>query len=227
MDGSRSAGAALVQRALNAHGSFYFTISSIIHGVVFGFWCYTVVANSSGINAVHGAMVSLSFLVIVMSWHEYVMGVISIVYVPDILDSFLPFLVGATQILLVQSMFGRLDAWVLALALVSGAAAVSLMNMYAKGRREHGNSFTFQVLGRYTLLSVLYAWSAAALLLAISIGLNVATPTNLIVWYALSAVVAVMSGFGVRSLVYWRRLFGAARRDGRLASGQRRESATD
>jgi hypothetical protein len=227
MDGSLSGGTALVQRALNAHGSFYFTISSIIHGVVFGFWSYTVVANSSGMDVVHGAMVATTFLVIVMSWHEYVMGVISIVYVPDILDSFLPFLVGAAQILLVQLMFGRLDAWILALALVASAAAVSLMNMYAKGRREAGNRFTFAVLGRYTLFSVLYAWFVAGLLLAISVGMNVAPSAEPITWLALFAVVTVLSGFGFRSLVYWRRLFRAARDDGRLASAQESESALD
>jgi hypothetical protein len=227
MDGIRSGGTALVQRALNAHGSFYFTISSIIHGVVFGFWSYTVVANGSGMDVVHGAMVAMTFLVIVMSWHEYVTGVVSIVYVPDIVDSFLPFLVGAAQILLVQLMFGGLDAWVLALALVAGLAAVSLMNMYAKGRREAENRFTFGVLGRYPLFSVLYAWFAAGLLLAISVGVNVAPSAGPITWFALFAVVIVLSGFGVRSLAYWRRLFRAARDDGRLAGTQASESASD
>ena len=66
-----------------------------------------------------------TFLVCVDIWHEYLMTVLSQVWLPGLLDSLVPFAFLLTELLMVHFVGGDLRGWLLAYGLVAlmGVAA--------------------------------------------------------------------------------------------------------
>lgn len=92
--------------------SYYMTLISVIQATTLGYLLLILsnVLTRKTFNISHSLPLFLSFLVIIEIWYEYVMGSASLRWVPHMLDSTIPFLLGLTQFLMIFSVkSGRCD----------------------------------------------------------------------------------------------------------------------
>jgi hypothetical protein len=88
-----------VTRVERAFPTLYLTLISIIQGAVLGFMVARVgsALNERALTTPQWFLVAVSFVGIVAVWNEYMMGSSVFRWIPDLYDSFLPFLLGAAQ----------------------------------------------------------------------------------------------------------------------------------
>src|SRR6267142_166207 len=94
----------LLERARDAHATVYLTLKSIVQGAVLAYLLSFISLHSSNIRITGWILASVTFLLVIITWNEYVMGVIAFRWVPDLVDASIPFMLGASQYLLVKAI---------------------------------------------------------------------------------------------------------------------------
>ena len=205
----------LKARIKASHGSMLLTLVSIVQGAVFSYLAWVLVDRGDELTLLGWMLASATFVVIVLTWNEYFMGITAIVYVPDLLDSFFPFLMGVVQVGIVHSVSNDPRVWLLAMCMYTALSAFSFMNMYIKGIRERENAGLYSVLRWHVYLSMLMPLSGAA--------------TFLLLWWWVDATMSLIShvmiglcvsivlgSYGIRTVLYWRRVVQYASGDARV-----------
>ena len=75
-----------LKRAREAHVTVYLTLTSIVQGAVLAYLLSFVSLLSRQISFTGWILTSVTFLLVIITWNEYVMGVITFRWVPDLLD---------------------------------------------------------------------------------------------------------------------------------------------
>jgi hypothetical protein len=197
--------AQLRARIKASHGSMLLTLVSIVQGAVFSYLAFVLVARGADLTVLGWMLAAATFVVIVLTWNEYFMGITSIVYIPDMLDSFFPFFMGVVQIGIVHSVSSDPRTWLLAMFAYTVLSCFSFLNMYAKGIREQENAGLYAFLRWHIYLSMLMPLLGA--------------PMFLLLWWWVDATMSVSSyvvvgvyvsvllgAYGTRTILYWRRI---------------------
>lgn len=201
-----------LNRARGAHGSVYLTLISIVQGAILGYLLSFVDAHRN-IGTIGWLLASITFIIVVLTWNEYVMGVITFDWVPDLLDSFIPFSLGISQYLLVNTIRDNPTNWFFAQAVFSAVTFTAFLNMYVKARRDRGhNTAILHALGIFVRFSIIYPiiYCIASFIFACTLKLTGA-PKILCVTFLCVFSLGVL-GYLVRTWLYWRRLVKFARR---------------
>lgn len=155
----------LLRHLRESFGSSYLTLISILQGVLLALTFEEVRASVKGGEA--GPEVWLpacvTVLVIAIVWNEYRMGATMYQWVPGLLDSLIPFLLGGLQAALVWTMLGEPAAWFSALAVFYSLGGLAYWNMYHHARKEGVNQFALAQGKRLRLLN----YAACGLMAAI------------------------------------------------------------
>jgi hypothetical protein len=188
------------------------TLVSIVQGAVFSYLAFVLVERGADLSLLGWMLAAATFVVIVLTWNEYFMGITSIVYIPDMLDSFFPFLMGVVQVVIVHSVSNDPRAWLLAMFAYTALSFFSFLNMYVKGIREQENAGLYAFLGWHVYLSMLMPLLGA--------------PVFLLLWWWVDATASVSSyvvvgiyvssllvSYGTRTVLYWRRIVHYASSD--------------
>jgi hypothetical protein len=103
-----------------------------------------------------------TFLVCVDIWHEYLMTVLSHVWLPGLLDSLVPFAFLVTELLMVHFVGGDLRGWLLGYGLVAliGVAAWAQRNLRIRQFADEERDLPLALVTRH--------WYRAALALAVT-----------------------------------------------------------
>jgi hypothetical protein len=103
----------------------YLAISGLVQVLVLDALIARVDANYADFGAAEWLVAIATFLVCVDIWHEYLMTVLSHVWLPALLDSLVPFAFLATELLMVRFVGEDLRGWLLGYGLVAlvGVAA--------------------------------------------------------------------------------------------------------
>lgn len=141
------------RKLLGLHESYYMTLTSIVQGVVFGYLVYAVSTNYSSFDVSVWLVVITTFLTIVLTWHEYVMGVATFDWVPRFRDSLIPFLIAAAQIWACANISAAPRVWFLAMALFCFFVYLAFRNMFDSAREEPINEAIITRLGYWVPIS--------------------------------------------------------------------------
>jgi hypothetical protein len=211
----------LRERIAASHGSMLLTLVSVVQGAVFSYLIYILVTHAPTYSPVAWLLAAITFVVIVVAWNEYFMGITSIVYVPDLLDSFFPFLMAVFQVWLVHAIANDPTGWLLAMFSFSALSSASFVNMYAKGIREPENHGLFAALGMHVYASILLPLIGAPVLLLLRWWVIASATSEASLLAVAIYGVGLIGMFIVRTALYWRRIVAYARGEAVPASDLR------
>jgi hypothetical protein len=181
------------------------TLVSIVQGAVFSYLAFVLVTRGADLTMFGWMLAAATFVVIVLTWNEYFMGITSIVYIPDMLDSFFPFLMGVVQVGIVHSVSNDPRAWLLAMFAYTVLSCLSFMNMYAKGIREQENAGLYAFLRWHVYLSMLMPLLGAPMFLLLWWWVYATMSVSSFVMVAVYVFV-LLGAYGIRTILYWRRI---------------------
>jgi hypothetical protein len=201
-----------LKRAIDAHRTVYLTLTSIVQGAVVAYLLSFVSLHHSEIGPTGWILTSATFLLVILTWNEYVMGVITFRWVPDIIDSCIPFMLGASQYLLVNAISNDPTKWVFRQIAFSGVSFFAFLNMYSKAKREDGhNAVVLTALGRFVPLNLaLPAIGVFLSLVYVGITTLIGSCTAFTVG-ATGVVVMSSCAYVIRTWLYWRQFVTFAR----------------
>jgi hypothetical protein len=109
----------------------YLAITGLVQVLVLDAPITKVEGGYAGYGATEWLVVAATFLVCVDIWHEYLMTVLSHVWLPGLLDSLVPFAFLVTELLMVHFVGEDLRGWLLGYGLVAlmGVAAWTQRNL--------------------------------------------------------------------------------------------------
>jgi hypothetical protein len=110
----------------------------------------------------------IAFEIIILVWHEYIAGLIYFQWTWTFLDSFIPFIMGIAEFVLVKRLdVHDLSPWLWGMAFVSTAGLLSYANQYHRAKQEfsHNQQVLNEVgfLRRISILSLVLQTSIFAL----------------------------------------------------------------
>ena len=113
-------------------------------------------------GAVEWLVAVATFLVCVDIWHEYLMTVLSHVWLPGLLDSLVPFAFLVTELLMVHFVGGDVRGWLLGYGLVAlvGVAAWAQRNLRIRQFADEERDVPLALVARH--------WYRAALAVAVT-----------------------------------------------------------
>jgi hypothetical protein len=195
-----------------SHGSMLLTLVSIVQGAVFSYLAFVLVGRGGDLSMLGWMLAVATFVLIVLTWNEYFMGITSIVYIPDMMDSFFPFLMGVVQVGIVHSVSNDPRAWLLTMFAYSVLSFFSFLNMYAKGIREEENTGLYACLRWHVYTSMLMPILGAPVFLLLWWWVDA---TESVTSYAMVGVYAIslLGAYGTRTVLYWRRIVKYASAD--------------
>src|SRR5262245_43286659 len=128
----------LLRRLEFSFSTVYLTLTSIIQGATFSYLAAVVLGNYRSYGLTEWILTATTFAVIVIAWNEYMMGAITLVWIPSLTDSLIPFLMGGAQMLMVRSIGPDPAQWYLWAAIFSLVALGAFVNMYYNaGKAEY------------------------------------------------------------------------------------------
>lgn len=146
------------ERFLNLHDSSYTALLSIVQGAVFAVLtsqCHKIwSADGFTLNSEFTFLSFATFLLIVIVWNEYMMGVAVFNWIPNIFDSFLPFIIGIAEIAMIYSLTNFVN-WSISMSVFSFLAIFGFINMVYKAQMHDINYPILNKIGKIKYLPLL------------------------------------------------------------------------
>jgi len=118
----------LYKKMLRSHGPSYLSLMSIVQGVAFGFLAYQVHEHSGNYGPVAWILTINTFLLIIFTWNEYIIGITIFKWIPNLIDASIPFLLSASEIGLVATIKEKYQYWYFAFAIFCLVAFFAFYN---------------------------------------------------------------------------------------------------
>jgi hypothetical protein len=130
------------QRLKGQFAPAYLTLTSIIQGVALSVLAARVESTYAQFDATDWLLTIATFVSFLTLWHEYLMQVLTYVWVPTLLDSLVPFAFLAGELFAAHFVYHGLRGWLLALGLtfVVGSAAQILTLTQARTLSEENRA---------------------------------------------------------------------------------------
>jgi hypothetical protein len=125
-----------VERAENAFGAVYLTLISIVQGVALGYLAQTISDRYESLSLDEAGRVVATFLLFLTVWQEYMVKASAFSWVPTILDTLVPFILGAVEFLMVASTSKPLTHYLLLVSIFYGLGAIGCLNYYFQATRS-------------------------------------------------------------------------------------------
>ena len=211
----------------------YMTALSVIQGVALADLASIVVAHSQQFTVEQWLLGVLSFVMLIGIWDAYTTLSILWNWIPDLRDAVIPFVFGALELFLNHAIILSLSAWLLAFALLTGAAAFA--NWYSgwRAQEEAENSRLLSLRsGWRRRFGVLYLLGSSFLFLLLAVvsraGGVEATASMQTGRGILALVLALLAGAGVGTYIFfnlrnWGQIVAYAR-TGRLPNREETQS---
>jgi hypothetical protein len=159
-------------------GSFrevYLTLVSIIQGVALGYLAQTMGDAYQQYSANQWARVVAAFLIIIVIWQEYMVGATVFAWVPTMLDSIGPFLLGVGEFLAIAAISRPLSWFLLFFSMIFGVGTVACLNYLYHTSRDSArvNRFSREFLNvhpksQYKICVGCFLWTLILLVLSLA-----------------------------------------------------------
>ncbi|TYK46764.1 hypothetical protein [Actinomadura decatromicini] len=139
----------LIERIEGSFKDIYLTQISIIQGVAFGFLARSAL---TGTRPTAGQWIAYgtAFMVITIVWQEYMVGSTAFTWVPTLLDSVTPYVLGILEFLIIIRARESTGSFLLILMITWWSGWVSYGNYWYHARRGGElNRASYALLGRY------------------------------------------------------------------------------
>jgi hypothetical protein len=188
-------------RFMKLHEPAYFTLLSIVQGVALAFLA-TNFPSKICWNAENIRFLT-TFIIIVLTWNEYLMGVASLKWIPTLFDALIPFTLCMIEIFLSKRIADP-PKWYFGMFLFTLGSTIAFMNMYIQAWRHKAKN--------KKMLRRLRTWKHVSWILCLSF-----SPCFFVFWLtertANDEVLSILSLsisviFAVRTWFYWRKIVG-------------------
>ncbi|ODB82372.1 hypothetical protein A3194_19140 [Candidatus Thiodiazotropha endoloripes] len=196
----------LQQRIKEQNVAAYLTIMSIIQGVALSFFTLIVADQYQALSNSTWILVVCTFLVIIFTWFEYIMGISAFVWLHGLLDSIIPFSLFVGEAMLIHTMTSSSGSWYFSMSIFCLIGLVAFINMYYKSSLEPENKDLLKWLGNWKWMTILYI---ALSLIAFVLGWKYWS-TNASPYYASIALFLIVV-FLLRSKFYWSKILRYAK----------------
>lgn len=159
----------LYGRLKDAFGPTYLTVLSIIQGVALTDLAAVVAAEHARFTLVNWLLVPMNFAVLVVTWNVYAQQSVMWTWIPDLRDSAIPFLVGATELFLNHALAESLTAWFLGLAAFAFVGAFATQHITWRAGEDPENVELLGILRTHHLRFSLYLAANGVLLLILAL----------------------------------------------------------
>jgi hypothetical protein len=131
----------LIKQIVSFFPSYYITFISMIQASCLAY-LFVVLAdilariNTIPIKAGLYLMIFATLLIIITVWYEYMMGTTSLRWIPNIYDSYIPFLIGISEFsLIICIKFNQIPYWFSTMILFFLFGYIAYVNMYTKAKK--------------------------------------------------------------------------------------------
>jgi hypothetical protein len=159
---------AIHHRLKQSYTPYYLTILSIIQGVALGNLALVVISGHQHFTCVQWVLTLNSFGVLIIIWNVFNVQSALWVWIPDVRDSAVPFVVGALELYLNQAVAVNLSTWLFALALIGMAGTVGTWYIHWRSSQESENLPLLKRLDGYIRLYVGYLLVGSVIELALA-----------------------------------------------------------
>jgi hypothetical protein len=149
----------------DSFSSIYLTVLSVIQGVALADLASVVWSANKQFTFLQWLLVVSTFTMLIIIWDAYTQYSLLWVWVPNIWDAAIPFVIGSLELLLNHTIILSLSAWLFSLALLSGMAALANWHVRRQARKEVENTEMLTLLGGQTRWILFNFGSSFALLL--------------------------------------------------------------
>lgn len=187
--------------AKEALPTFYLTLVSMISSLALGYFCSTLEFNKlfgNGWSFVYLCKVFATFEMILLVWHEYVMGTIFFRWVIGYSDSIILFLFGIVLFATIRVINSSLSTWLLMQAFFALLGSWAYWNQFWKAKREEENAKVFDIISFHHVMISLTVVSAGLFILG-SVVSNYWPSSNLVQRLLTGAANVVYLGIAVAS----------------------------
>lgn len=217
----------LLSQLKGSFTSIYLTILSIVQAVALGELARAVADDYHQFTPVQWALVLLTFLILIIIWNHVTTDAMTWVWIPDWRDSVIPFLLGAFELYQAHAIVAGLSPWLF--GMVAGAA-LAVLEFFHVGRQVRLEAENAEVLRLFRSRSwsdlrqgivgigLFFALGMASAATGVA---RAADPPLLHVvgtalpWFAVLLTGLWLSGYLLRTTLYWHALVMLAR-SGRL-----------
>ncbi|HEX8674107.1 MAG TPA: hypothetical protein VF710_19570 [Longimicrobium sp.] len=156
----RSAPAGPIERAAELQPSIYLGLGGVIQSLALYFLLNSLdqqphVFGAKGPDLAWWLRFGTAFLVIVLIWHEYAVGVVCFSWVWTVVDSAMPFLLGMSEFLLITHVRrGTMADWFWSLSVVSFVGGLSYLNQFIQAQRTPTSATVFEQIRAVRVISL-------------------------------------------------------------------------
>jgi len=133
-------------RMKDAFTSMYQTLLSIIQGVALADLATSVAARYQQLTLLHWLMILTTFDILIVVFQVYWIQSAVWGWIPDVRDAAIPFVSGALELFLNQTIFLNMGLWCLGLAGIAGMGALGTVHMVWRARGEIENTELLNLL---------------------------------------------------------------------------------
>ena len=207
--------------------SIYLTVLSIVQGVTLATLATVVADNYPRFTAVQWALVVLTFCILVIIWHHMTTDAMTWVWIPDVRDSLIPFLLGAFELYQTQAIVLGLGPWLFGMVAGAVLAVLEFFHVGCRVPLEEENGFLlehFRTRRRPDMLQGIVGIGLFVGLGAVSVFIvdakGAVLPDETVVraafpWIAVLLTSLWLGCYLIRTTLYWR-VIAALARGGRL-----------
>lgn len=146
----------LFDRIKNQNASAYLTLMSIIQGVALSFFAFAVTNNYQTFGTANWILVLCTFVLLILTWFEYIVGVSIFTWLHGLSDSIIPFLLFAAEVMLIQTMSKSDGHWYFSMVVFCAASILAFVNMYVKASTLNENASLLQSLRCWRLFNLAF-----------------------------------------------------------------------
>jgi hypothetical protein len=195
-------------------GSFtpiYLTILSIIQAVALAELAKVVADSYTHFTPVQWALVVLTFLILIIIWNHVTTDAIAWVWIPDLRDSVIPFLLGAFELFQAHALVAGPGPWLFGMVVGAVLAVLEFFHVGRKVRLETDDPEALRLFRRRSWSDLVQGVVGMILFLALGV-VSVATGgVGAFPWVAVLLTGLWLGAYLLRTTLYWHALVALAR----------------
>jgi hypothetical protein len=217
----------LLSRIKGSFTPIYLTILSIIQAVALGELAKVVADGYPEFTVVQWALVLLTFLILIIIWSHVTTDAMAWVWIPDLRDSLIPFLLGAFELYQAHAIVVGLGPWLFGMVAGATLAVLEFFHVGRQVRLEADDAEALRLFRRRSWSDLLQGVVGMVLFFAlgmVAVATGVTGTANEpplgafgagFPWVAVLLTGLWLGAYLLRTTLYWRALV-ALTRSGRL-----------
>lgn len=199
----------VIIRIKGSFASVYLSLTSIIQAAVFAYLIFILDTHFSELHFSNIIPLICSFLLIVITWNEYMMGATAFVWIPRLIDSFIPFILGIFELLVCRFAVTSSTSWFFFVSVFGLIAALAYSNMYRSAKQHAENKIVFELLHRMPQITLIWTLCHSFVFLVCGLIMLYITSSMVALYIMQGLSLGTLIAFLYRGVKYWNRIVGA------------------